>query len=300
MLFRSILTRLLTSLSLSDPTWDTSIGSATYKIMESVAQEIANSSNNSTLLTYGYDVNSKFGTELDAFVNLFGVNRQLGTRATGTVTFTTNITAPQNYDIPLGTQVYANSSNFVGKIAFTTTSPAIVTSGQTSAIVPVICTLPGTFGNLPANSINEIGTPLVGITYVINEYDLANGTDTESDDQLKRRFLNTAFSNFSGTVDKFITTALQNPNVSRVRVVGAQQQYTENLQINTTVSGDSDFYVGLNTKAKLSVVSGATVASGISGSLQPYVSIPVSGTEDRKSTRLNSSHVSESRMPSSA
>ena len=276
----TILTRLLTSLSLSDPTWDISVGSATYKIMESVAQELSNVSNNSTLLTYGYDVNSKTGTELDAFVNLFGINRQLGTRATGTVTFSTNNTASQTYDIPLGTQVYASSGLVNNAVTFSTTSPAIITSGQTSAIVPIIATLPGTFANLPATYINQIGTPLVGVVYVTNEYDLTNGTDTESDEQLKKRFFNTAFSNFSGTAEKFAITALQDPNVNRVRVIGPQQRYTENLQIITTVTGNgSTFQLGLNTKAKFSVVSGSNSATLIQGSIQPNVTIPI-GTAD--------------------
>ena len=267
------LNRLLTALSVSDPTWDTTIGSATYKILEAVAQEIANASNNSTLLTYGYDVTSKFGTELDAFVNLFGINRQLGTRAIGTITFSTNTAATTSYDIPLGTQVYAAGN---ANIAFATTTAATITTGNTSIIVPVASILPGSYNNLSANTLTNITTPLVGITAASNEYAMTNGTDTETDIQLQERFLNTAFSNFSGTTNKFSSIALQNPNITQVNVVGTQMNYLESLQVATVISGSSPFNLGLRTQAQLVAISGSTVASGYLGILQPNVTIPIS------------------------
>lgn len=274
----SVLNRLLTALSVSDPTWDTTVGSATYKILESVANEIANASNNSTLLTYGYDVNSKFGTELDAFVNLFGITRQLGTRAVGTVVFSTSSPAPQNYDIPLGTQVYSSSNQYQSNIAFTTTSTATLASGNTAIIVPVMSTLPGSFNNLQTGSINSITTPLVGITSVTNENAMSYGTDTETDVQLQQRFLNTAFSNFAGTANKFLSLAQNNPAITQSNVVGAQQNYVETLQVVTVLSGTGSFNLGLQTQAQLIAISGSTVASGYVGMLQPNVTIPISST----------------------
>ena len=86
---QGVLNRLLATLATFDPTWDVSVGSATYKIMEAVAQEIANANNNSVLQAYSYNINTKSGNELDNFCNLFGVYRQLGKRASGLVTFST-------------------------------------------------------------------------------------------------------------------------------------------------------------------------------------------------------------------
>ena len=272
------LTRLLTALSVSDPTWDTTVGSATYKIMESVAQEIANASNNSTLLTYGFDVTSYFGTELDAFVNLFGITRQLGTRSTGTVVFSTNTAASQNYTIPLGTQVYSPSSIYQSNIPFSTTSTAVMASGLTSIVVPVTSNLTGSFNNLAANTITQITTPLVGINAVTNQAAMANGTDTETDAQLQQRFLNTAFSNFAGTANKFLSIAQQNPAITQANVVQDQQNYLETLQVVTVISGNSNFNLGLQTQAQLIAVSGSTVASGYLGQLETNVAIPIAST----------------------
>ena len=91
-----VLARLQAALSVYDPTWDVSVGTATYKILEAVAQEIATANNNSVLQAYSYNINTKNGNQLDNFCNLFGVYRQLGKRASGLVTFSTGGTPATN------------------------------------------------------------------------------------------------------------------------------------------------------------------------------------------------------------
>jgi len=104
------------------------------------------------------------------------------------------------------------------------------------------------------------------------------GTDPETDSQLQQRFLNTAFSNFSGTYSKFQSLAQQNPAITQTNVIGTQQFYTESLQIGTVVSGNSTFNVGLQTLAQLTVASGATTASGNLGALEPNVTVYATST----------------------
>ena len=276
---QTTLTRLLTALSASDPTWDTSVGSATYKIMESVAQELANVSNNSTLLSFGLSIETKSGTELDAFVNLFGINRQLGVRATGYVTFSTNVGATQDYQIPLGTTVYAPSATMGTNIGFTTTSPGVLGTGLTSVQVPIIAVLPGAQGNIAANTVTNFATALQGITAVANSTSFTGGIDVETDAQLRQRFLNTAFSNFAGTASKFNSVAKQLPTVNRVSILSAQQQYPESLQVNTVLSGNANFKLGLNTQAILSVsANGDTTATLLSGKLPDYDNMTVASS----------------------
>jgi len=272
---KTTLTRLLTALAVSDPTWDTSVGSATYKIMESVAQELSSVTNNSTLLSFGYSISTKAGTELDAFVNLFGINRQQGTRATGYVTFSTNVSAVQNYQIPLGVTVYAPSSISGANIAFTTTSPAVLSTGQTSVQVPVIAVLPGSQGNIQANTVTNVATALQGITSVVNESNFSYGTDTETDAQLRQRFINTAFSNFAGTDSKFQSVARQLPTTNRVNVIGSQEAFSDSLSVFTVLSGNADFKIGLNTQAILYATSGSATASLVSGQLPIFPSMTV-------------------------
>jgi len=85
----TILNRLIASLSAQDPTWDIGVGTAEYKILEAVANEIATAANNNTLQNYSFDITTKTGADLDNFCSIFGIYRNLGKRATGTATFST-------------------------------------------------------------------------------------------------------------------------------------------------------------------------------------------------------------------
>ena len=259
-----VLTRLQAALSVYDPTWDVSVGSATYKILESVAQEIAYANNNSVLQTYSYDINTKSSTELDAFCNLFGVYRQQGKRAVGTVTFYINTPATAIYDIPLGTQVAVPiGPNYTSAIYFATTAPAIIGVGEQSQTVPVIATLPGASGNVPAYSVTSKVSPLNGITSVSNGNSISGGSDPESDAELRSRWQATAFSNTTGTNAKYVLTASQNPNVTSSNAVATQQFYDEQLQISAIVSGSGISASGVTFQliaysGMVSVTSGTT------------------------------------------
>jgi len=249
-----VLSRLQAALSTYDPTWDVSVGSATYKILESVAQEIANANNNSVLQTYSYDINTKSGSDLDNFCNLFGVYRQLGKRAIGLVTFTTNAPATSIINIPIGTQVAVPvNATYTTPIYYSTTAPAIIPIGLTSVSVPIIASLPGIYGNVPANTVTALATTLLGVTSVTNLSPIANGADPEADSQFRARWQATAFNNTTGTNGKYILTAYQDPNVTTANAVGAQNFYDEQLAIQATISGGSS-----NVTFQLVAYSGMT------------------------------------------
>ena len=275
----SILQRLLTSLTAQDPTWDVSVGSATYKIFESISNELATAINTNTLTSYSFDVKSKSGIALDAFVNIFGINRRLGTRAVGSVSFSLSSPANQILIVPIGTQVFVpgSQSNTGNNIYFTTVATAFIGIGQTEVQVPIQAVLPGSFSNVQAQTITSVTTALIGSPSVINYTPSQGGTDTETDIQLQTRFLQTVFSNISGTVDKYVQMALQDSNVTQVNVVGAQQTYTEQDQVWTTISGNSTFIPALSFQAQLTATSGSNTASLTNGSFP--VNVTVSGTQ---------------------
>ena len=275
-----VLARLQAALSIYDPTWDVSPGSATYKILESVAQEIAIANNNSTLQTYSYDVNTKFGAELDAFTNLFGVYRQIGKRASGLVTFSTGGTAATAIlDIPVGTQVAVPiSTGYVSAVYFSTTAPAIIGIGDTSTDVPVVATIPGIVGNVPANAITSMVSAVVGVASVNNANAMTGGIDPEPDVALRTRWQNTAFNNTTGTYGKYNLTALQNPNVTYANSIGPETFYSEQLQINSILGATASggiatlnlvAYNGM-TVNNITYTSGTTVTGmTISGTTTP-------------------------------
>jgi uncharacterized phage protein gp47/JayE len=275
----TVLQRLLTSLTAQDPTWDVSVGSPVYKIFEAFANELAIAINTNTLTSYSFDVNSKSGVALDAFVNIFGINRRLGTRAVGAVSFSISSAATQVITIPIGTQIYVPGSQSVtgNNIYFSTVATAFIGIGQTEVQIPIQAVLPGSFSNVQTQTITAVTTALIGSPSVINYVPTQGGTDTETDTQLQIRFLQTAFANISGTVDKYVQMALQDPNVTQVNVVGAQQAYTEQDQVWTIISGNSTFIPALSFQAQLTAASGSNTADLTNGSFP--LNVTVSGSQ---------------------
>jgi len=269
-----VLARLQAALSVYDPTWDVSVGSATYKILESVAQEIAIANNNSVLQSYSYDITTKAGSDLDSFTSLFGVYRQLGKRATGIVTFNIGAATNSVIDIPIGTQVAVPIGNgYTSAIYFSTITPAIIGIGDTSVDVPVSCTIAGIVGNVPAGAITTLVSSLMSVTSVTNSNQTSGGLEPESDTALRARWQNTAFSNTTGTYGKYNLTAQQNPNVNLVNTVGTQMYYSEQLQVLASVSGTGPAtfcyvaYSGMtvNTSSGTVTYSGAPTVVAYSG-----------------------------------
>lgn len=310
-----VLSRLQAALAVYDPTWDVSVGTATYKILEAVAQQIAEANNNSVLQTYSYDINTKSGIELDVFCNLFGVYRQFGKRASGVVTFTVNTGATNILDIPLGTQIAVPiGGNYPSAIYYSTIAPAIIGIGDTSVDVPVIATLPGAYGNVPAGTVTSFVSTLVGITSVTNNSPITGGLDPESDSALRARWQSTAFNNNTGTQGKYVLTALQDPNVSSATTVSQQSFYNEQLQVNTAFSGTGNpftmllvaysgmtvnnvTYSGTTVVASSGFpgsVTGSQLASGINNminSVAPYETYGVLATPNSNSANVSGSCV---------
>lgn len=274
-----VLARLQAALSVYDPTWDVTVGSATYKILESVATEIANASNNTVLQTYSYDVNTQYGQDLDTFCNLFGVYRQLGKRASGTVTFYTSGSSAVISLIPIGTQVAVpinTSNNITTAVYFSTLEAAIIQPGGLSIDVPVVATLPGTVGNVAAGAITTMVNSIVGVNRVINAAAFTGGVDPESDAAFRNRWTNTAFNNTTGTFGKYVVTALQDNNVGRANAIGQQNYWDEQSQVQATLSGGSgNFYFNLVAYSGMTNLisnSGYTTPTVVASSGFSYVS----------------------------
>jgi hypothetical protein len=104
--------------------------------------------------------------------------------ALGSVIFSTFAPVVDTVTIPSGTQLLASSGAL-----FNTTAEGTIDAGQTSsAPVPVRAAVAGTVGNVPANSINLVVTPIAGVDLVINANAAAGGSDTETDDARATRF----------------------------------------------------------------------------------------------------------------
>lgn len=228
-----ILARLQSQLALTDSTWDITVGTPEYKILEAVASELATAANNSTLQSYSFDINTKSGSALDQYVSLFGMYRLLGYSATGTVTFSTSSAASANYYIPMGTQVYVppQAGNSTNAVYYQTQAPALILQNTTSAEVPIEATQPGVNGNVPSGAITSTTSGLTGITSISNTNPTAGGSDPETDAQLRARWSATVFRNLAGTEDQFLSVALGAAPVTLANVIGPQVRIEEQDQI---------------------------------------------------------------------
>lgn len=216
-------------MAISIPDLDTAIGAPMRNVIDVFSQVVAEQTADQYLLSYGYDVNSMSGANLDNFVANFGFARFSARRAVGYVTFSRSSAAPSNIPIGIGTQV--STTQVVTPILFTTIIPAIMPIGTTSITVPVQAVLGGSNGNVGANSIVNEVSPLPGIANITNVNALINGTDAESDDQFRNRFLKTVFRSLTGTEATYLGIALDDPSVSQAKVIGSDETFNEQIQI---------------------------------------------------------------------
>jgi uncharacterized phage protein gp47/JayE len=224
-------TLMVQQLQLLDPSVSAFVGTPERKIIDTVASALANASIDLSALSNALNYSGKVGSDLDAFVGLFGFARQGGTYAVGTVTF--SIEAPVAFAIavPYNTQLLAQNSGT--PVVFDTAAGALIDVGDPSVDVPVRCEVAGALGEVAAGAINAfVGNgQIIGITGITNALATSGGNDIETDAALKARFQNQVFRNVSGTTDQYLATALQTANVAKANCIGPISRYQEYLQV---------------------------------------------------------------------
>lgn len=234
-----IVARIVAALALTEPDLDLSVGSLPRKMIDAVALPISETTTEAHLVNYQYDIDSKTGPALDDFVRLFGLERIGAQRATGIISFSRSATvaAKGAARIPIGTQVAARGSI---KVSVQTIVSAVLDKDQTSIDVPVRALISGTVGNVGANTLTNLVTPLANVTVAKNYQALVGGTNAETDSQLRARFKSTVFRNIAGTEHMYSAMALQfsaDPSdassrpVSRANVLGPSKRWVEQLSI---------------------------------------------------------------------
>src|SRR6476646_8354293 len=124
------------------------------KIVDALSNVLATGSIDPYVLSYMFDIDTKVGSDLDAFVALFGFARKAGSQATGVVTFSRQSPATADIIIDAGTNVLVPANVANTQVTFITTAASVLPTGSTSVDVPVQCTDVGPQGNVPANAIN--------------------------------------------------------------------------------------------------------------------------------------------------
>ena len=125
---------------------------------------------------------------LDLLARDVGLTRRNATAAETTLTVTLAEDNEDDIYIPEGF-VFSTSATLISEnVLFVSTQAVTIPAGQTGT-VPVACSVAGTIGNVPANSIVLQIEPIDGIDSVTNPTAAVGGTETESDDDLKARII---------------------------------------------------------------------------------------------------------------
>lgn len=252
--------QLVAQLRALDPSASAEVGTPERKILDTVAEAITAAQLDLNILGGALDITSKYGSDLDSFTSLFGFGRQTGSFATGYVALGRPTVAPYDIAIPVGTQVQGASTTTVNNtptsttVTFATTTQGTLLAGQTSVIVPIQATLAGSSGNVAAGAITQfanVGSPVLGVTTVTNALPTSNGTDQESDSELKVRFQNTIFRNLAGTADQYMALAVATQFSTKAVVLGPISRYQEYVQVPSYDDAGFDpsgnFHAGQNT-----------------------------------------------------
>lgn len=140
---------------------------------------------------------TSFGSDVDTFVNDYGVFRLSASGSAGTVTFSRADATQSAFIVPTatqvrsadGTQVFAVTIDVTNTFWNTSLGGYLVPAGISAITVPVASLTTGAVTNVVAGGVNTLLTPISGIDYVSNNISLAGGTNGETDSALKTRFV---------------------------------------------------------------------------------------------------------------
>ena len=262
-------TQMVAQLRVLDPSISAEVGTPERKIIDTVAESLAQNQVDLTGLSGALDIASKYGSNLDQFTALFGFARQTAQAATGYVVFSCVNAAVQQISIPVGTVIQTTQVNANGQFPqYYTTAGGLIPAGATaSAAVPVTCAITGSQGNSPAGTLtNLVGSITLGVTSVTNGAPITGGINAETDNQFKARFQNTVFRNMAGTDDQYLATAVSTAFTTIANVVGPQSKYQEYIQVPAFddagyLNGVQGNYLGLSAVTTVAGTQNITAAN---------------------------------------
>lgn len=223
--------RIRDQLFILDPEISLDLGTPERKIVDAVSQSLAEVQIERFIQNYTFDIDTKFGQDLDDFVQLFGFARQTAKRAIGFVTFQRSSPAPAPIFIPAKTQVSAPETAISPQVLFTTIADAIIPESGSYVETPIEATVPGEIGNITANKITSIISDINSIASVSNSTPTVGGSEQETDEELRVRFKANIFRNIAGVDDQFLAIAIANEFTNRATVIGPETKFSEYVSV---------------------------------------------------------------------
>lgn len=145
----------------------------------------------------------------------FGFSKHAGTKASGIVRFSRNVSAVDAITLPIGIIVSTPSG-----LLYTTTSTGTIAEGATeSGDVSVEANDIGASYNVPATAVSVITTPVIGVDIVNNAAAMSGGSDQESDNAFQQRFREFILGLARGSIYGLITGAKSVTGVRSASVI---------------------------------------------------------------------------------
>lgn len=164
--------------------------------MRVLAGEIFNDEVNLDFIKRQMFASTATGEYLDYHAADRGISRKNSTKATGSVRFIVNEPAVQPVIIPANTVVATIGDN---PVRFVTDSAVTLAAGSSYVVADCTAQNGGRSGNVAENTIKTIVTNVVGIDRVNNLWSFTGGCDSEGDEELRKRILETYKSLSNGT-----------------------------------------------------------------------------------------------------
>src|SRR5690606_25407962 len=106
-----VVSRMVNALAVAEPGLDTGVATPIRKILDTVAEAIAEHTVDAFLTTYQYDIDARVGADLDAFAALLGFYRQTAKVATGTILLQRTTPSSASVSIPVGSQASTSGTS---------------------------------------------------------------------------------------------------------------------------------------------------------------------------------------------
>ncbi|QDH50094.1 baseplate J-like protein [Bacillus phage ALPS] len=174
-IYRKMVDKTLTS---TDKINDFSVGSAIRAIYESVATELE--------AFYVMTEENLLEAISKGVYSSFGFERKLPQKAYTPITITLNNPTQVIQPIPRGTRFTSSYPEYAN--VYETLEDYYIPQGAVTAVVQVFCTQSGTIGNVPANAIDIMVTPITNIKSATNKSAVQTGQDEEPLELLRSRF----------------------------------------------------------------------------------------------------------------
>ena len=171
------------------------------------------------------------GDNLDMHAAERGLVRKPATKASGKVWFYPSEDTHPDILIPAGTEVctYTDMKRFI------TDSDAVLASEDSRVLVDITASEAGSAYNARGGTVSIIVTPVTGIGRVYNSSVFTNGADAESDDELRKRVIDSYTDIVNGANAAYYKRlALSVPGVYSASAVG---RVRGNGTVNVYISG---------------------------------------------------------------